>query len=111
MAYSSKGVCIQRKEIPIFNRIFADFHKSEIERSKRKRKIMAKLLSSTENTSVQLTPDGVSIVFQSIKQGHTIHWPASGWLELKQWIDWKVDEARIKHDTNNRLARKGAASE
>ena len=24
------------------------------------------------------------------------------WLEVKQWIDWKVDEAEKQNDTNNR---------
>lgn len=52
-----------------------------------KRSASTRLLSSTKNTSVIVTPDGISIVFQSMKQGHTIHWPMSDWNELKKWID------------------------
>ena len=54
----------------------------------------AKLLSGTQNTAVQVTPDGVSIVFQSMKEGHTIHWPASDWLELRNWLDSKIREQK-----------------
>jgi len=52
----------------------------------------AKLLSGTGNTSAAVTPDGVSIVFQSVKHSHTIHWPMAGWPELKKWIDEKYEK-------------------
>ena len=51
-----------------------------------------KLLSGTGNTSVAVTPDGISIVFQSVKHGHTIYWPASNWLELRNWLDSSIRE-------------------
>jgi hypothetical protein len=54
----------------------------------------AKLLSPSKNTSVQVTPDGVSIVFQSVKQGYTVYWPASAWPELRKWLDSKFEELK-----------------
>ena len=54
----------------------------------------ARLLSPSKNTSVQVTPDGISIVFQSMKQGHTNYWPASDWLELRKWLDSKIEDSK-----------------
>ena len=62
-------------------------------RSYIKRKYDAtKLLSGTGNTSVAVTPDGVSIVFQSVEHGHTIYWPVSNWPELRKWLDSRIGE-------------------
>lgn len=55
---------------------------------------MAKLLSSTEKSSAQVTPDGISIVFQVVGTDKTIHWPLSDWPELKYWIDQKYKKRK-----------------
>lgn len=84
---------IPKKDLPIFNRIFADFHAAEQQRNqaiKNRSKKMAKLLSSTEKTSVQVTPDGISIVFQSIGTDKTVYWPVSDWPELRKWLEIKI---------------------
>lgn len=52
---------------------------------------MAKLTSSTEKSTVQVSPDGNSIIFQSSETGNQVFWPAKDWEDLKSFIDSKVD--------------------
>jgi len=49
---------------------------------------MAKLISKTEKTIVEITPDCVSIIFrQGDKQ---VWWPVADWRELKDYIDMSL---------------------
>ena len=52
---------------------------------------MAKLTSSTDKTTAQVSPDGHSIIFKSIETGHQVFWPMKDWKDLKDHVDKKAE--------------------
>lgn len=51
---------------------------------------MAKLISSTKKTTVQVSPDGNSIIFKSCETDNQVFWPMKDWKDLKDHIDKKA---------------------
>ena len=51
---------------------------------------MAKLLSSTGKTELEVSPDGNSIIMRS--GGHQVYWPLKDWPDARKFIDAKYDE-------------------
>jgi hypothetical protein len=57
--------------------------------------IVAKLLSHTGNSTVEITPDGVSIIFRSTKDiDKSVFWPTKDWPSLKKFIDGHAPTVR-----------------
>lgn len=50
---------------------------------------MAKLTSSTDKSTAQVSPDGNSIIFQSVETGNQVFWPTKDWKDLKDFVDNK----------------------
>lgn len=67
--------------------------RAKMARRLRENRRKGKFLSGTTTTSVQVTPDGVSIIFQSMKQGHTVYWPTADWAALRKWLDSELENS------------------
>ena len=59
-------------------------------------------MSKTGATVVDVSPDGNSIIFQSVETDHQVYWPVTDYIDLREYIQLKINrlpKLAAQHDS------------